>query len=136
MGWLTLVSVIVNALAAIVAPLIARKMADKTAAIQKAESALETVSAGMGILEQAVEANKDALSKSGPGNVIAQTVTTYGPAAKTLVDTARQVALTVRLGAEAAYVASALVEEVNKETARRAALLAEYERQKAAGTAT
>jgi len=94
-GILTLVSVAVNALAAVFAPMIARRMAGQREKIRKTEETLGLLGTGIRVIERAVEENKDALSRTGAGNKIADTIRTYGPAAKQLVDSARSVAVTL-----------------------------------------
>ena len=96
----TLVSVALNALAAVFAPLVAKKLGDKTRKLDVTENALGTVATGLRVVERAVEDNKELLNRTGAGNKIANTIRTYGPAAKELVDTARQVAAQVRRAGE------------------------------------
>jgi len=95
-GLLTLISVAVNALVAVFAPLAARRMTAQSGKLRKAEETLDLLGAGLRVVDRAVEENKDALSRTGAGNRIATTIRTYGPAAKQLVDTARNVAGTLR----------------------------------------
>ena len=101
-GILTLISVVVNAVTAIVAPLVGRKLAAQKETIQKTEDKLAVVGSGLRVIERAVEENKDALSRTGAGNRIARTIRTYGPMAKQLVDSARDVARHLREEAEIA----------------------------------
>ena len=91
-GILTLISVALNALAAVFAPMLARKMASQSDKIRRAEETLGLLGAGIRVVERAVEENKDELGRTGAGNRIARTIRTYGPAAKQLVDSARTVA--------------------------------------------
>jgi hypothetical protein len=88
-GIITLISVAVNALVAVFAPFVARRMSKQEENLTRAEHAMETLGAGIRVIERAVEENKDALSRTGAGNRIAQTIQAYGPAARQLVDTAR-----------------------------------------------
>lgn len=101
-GILTLISVALNALTAIIAPLLARKLASQTDRIRKAEGALDLVGAGLRVVDRAVEQNKDALARTGAGNRIAETIRAYGPAARQLVDSARAAATALREQARAA----------------------------------
>ena len=89
MGWITLASVIVNAVAVVVGPWIARKLVNKQAELDTTKKALTTVATGLKVVEAAVEANKDLLNKTGAGNKVTQTITSYGPAAAAVVDLAR-----------------------------------------------
>ena len=100
-GILTLISIALNALTAIFAPFLARKLTSQAGKIRKTEDALNLVGAGIRVIERAVEENKDALSRTGAGNRIARTIRTYGPAAKELVDSARAVAGALRAQASA-----------------------------------
>lgn len=99
-GILTLISVAVNALTAIVAPLVARKLATQKETVKQAEDKLTLIGSGLRVIERAVEENKDALSRTGAGNRIARTIRTYGPVAKHLVDSARDVARHLRKEAD------------------------------------
>lgn len=90
-GIITLVSVAINALAAVFAPWVARKMTKQQERLAQAEETLGLVSDGLLTVEQAVEENKGALGRSA-GNKIAKTIREYGPAARQLVDAARSAA--------------------------------------------
>jgi len=95
-GILTLISVALNALAAVFAPLVAKKLVSQTGKIKKAEETLDLLGAGIRVIDRAVEENKDALSRTGAGDRVARTIRTYGPPARQLVDSARTVARTLR----------------------------------------
>jgi len=88
-GIITLISVAVNAVAGILGPLFARKIASQRKRLKQTEETMETLSNGLRVIEQAVEENKDALSRTGAGDRIARTIRTYGSAARQLVDVAR-----------------------------------------------
>ena len=88
----TLISVVVNALAAVAAPFLAKRMSKQQTRLVQVQDSLDLVANGLQVIERAVEDNKDALSRSGAGDKIAQCIRTYGSAAKELVDTARLVA--------------------------------------------
>ena len=100
-GIIALVSVALNALTAIFAPMIARRMGAQTQKIRKTEETLGLLGTGIRVIERAVEANKDELSRTGAGNRIAQTIREYGPAAKQLVDSARSAAVALHEEAQA-----------------------------------
>lgn len=102
-GVITLISVAVNALAAVFAPIVARKLARQHDNIRRAEETCALLGTGIEVLEQAVEENKDALSRTGAGNQIAQSIRVYGPAARQLVDAARTAAHHFRESAAVAY---------------------------------
>ena len=102
-GMVTLISVAVNALAAIAAPMLARRMARQGEKLRQAEEAAETIAAGMEVIERAVEENKDKLSRTGAGDRIARAIRAYGPSAKELVDTARSATRQLRESAVRAY---------------------------------
>jgi len=89
---LTLVSVVINALVAILAPVVARKLAAQRENLRRTEETCELLSEGIQTIERAVEENKDLLSRTGAGNRIARTIRAYGPALKNLVDAARMAA--------------------------------------------
>lgn len=91
-GILTLISVALNAVVAILAPLFARRYAEKKSALVVAQDTLQTVSNGLVAVEQAIEENKDALSRSAAGDAVVRTIRTYGPAATAIVDAARDAA--------------------------------------------
>lgn len=120
-GVITLISVVVNALVAVVAPLMARRMATQQERLAQTEQTLGTVSAGLQVIEQAVEENKDALARTGAGDRIAQTIRTYGPAARNLVDTARTAARDLSVSAREAYEAEIIRREHEEHDARVAA---------------
>ena len=88
-GIITLISVAVNALAGVLGPLFARKIVSQRKQLQQTEETMKTLGAGLAVIEQAVEENKDALSRTGAGDRIAKTIRIYGPAARQLVDAAR-----------------------------------------------
>ena len=88
-GIITLISVAVNALAGVLGPLFARKIASQRKRLQQTEETMKTLGTGLAVIEQAVEENKDALSRTGAGDRIAKTIRTYGPAARQVVDAAR-----------------------------------------------
>ena len=111
-GWITLISVIVNAAAMIAAPFIARKVAQQKETLTKVSDTIESVAGGLRIIELAVEQNKDALSKTGAGDRVVQTIRTYGPAAKHAVDEAR--ALAAKLGDAVAPEYTPPIAEVEK----------------------
>lgn len=100
-GIITLVSVLLNAAAAVFAPLVAKRLASQSDKIRKAEETLDLLGAGIRVIERAVEQNKDATARTGAGNVIAGTIRAYGPAARQLVDSARTVAAALREGTDA-----------------------------------
>jgi hypothetical protein len=102
-GLVTLVSVVINALAALFAPFVARKMAKQQERLVSVEETLELVGSGLRVVEQAVEENKKGLSTTGAGDRIARTITSYGPAARALVDAARSAARELQGSAVKAY---------------------------------
>lgn len=97
-GIITLISVAVNAFAAVLAPIFTRKFVSQQEKLRRTEETMETVGAGLRVIERAVEENKDALSRTAAGDRIAQTIRTYGPAARQLVDAARSASRTLREG--------------------------------------
>ena len=117
-GIITLISVAVNALAAVLAPFIARKLAAQKEKLQRADDTMATLGAGVRVIEKAIEENKDALSRTGAGNKIVKTIGTYGPAARQLVDSARGVAHTLREAGTSAYV-EAVIQRERREHAER-----------------
>ena len=118
MGIISLVSIAVNAFTAVLAPFIARKLSNQQQRLRGAEETMDLVGAGLRVVERAVEENKDALARSGAGDRIAQTVRTYGPAARQLVDAARSAARNLRVEAVEAYEQ----EVIRSERAERLAL--------------
>ena len=103
-GIITLISVALNALVAVFAPVIASRLVKQKGELERAADALEKLGAGIRVVEKAVEDNKDSLSQTGAGNRITQTIRTYGPAARQLVDSARGLAHALRDAAADAYV--------------------------------
>lgn len=97
-GVLALISVAINAVAAIVAPIVARRMGRQQERLARAEETLELVGSGLQVVEKAVEENKEELSTTGAGDAIARTIRSYGPAARQLVDAARSAARRMQNG--------------------------------------
>jgi uncharacterized membrane protein len=104
-GIVTLISVAVNALAAVFAPFLARRMTRQQEKLAAAEETLEMVGSGLRVVEQAVEENKKTLTATGAGDKIARTIRSYGPAARALVDAARSAARELQESAVEAYAA-------------------------------
>lgn len=117
-GLITLVSVALNALVAVFAPLIARRLVSQQEKLRQAEEAMQMLGAGIRLIERAVEENKDTLARTGAGDRIARTISTYGPLAKQLVDSARSAAAKLRDEATAAYEAEVIRREHKEHAAR------------------
>jgi hypothetical protein len=120
MGTVTLISVLINAAVAVAAPIIGKRMARKTRDLEEAQNTLTDVSAALGVVEAAVEKTK----AEGAGKKVAETIKEFGPAAKVLVDTARQTAAKVRAEAvksKKQYEAAWIAREVARHDARVAA---------------
>ena len=120
-GLITLVSVALNILAGFIAPVVARRMASQQDRLRRAEDDLDVVGSGIRVIEKAVEENKDALSRSGAGNRVAQTIRNYGPAARQVVDAARSVAGTLRASATAVWEEEMVRREHRERAAREQA---------------
>jgi len=95
-GIITLISVVVNTVAAVFAPFIARKLASQQDKIRRTEETMNKLGAGLRVIESAVDENKDTLSRTGAGDRIVRTIRTYGPAARQIVDAARSAARTLQ----------------------------------------
>jgi uncharacterized protein YoxC len=122
MGWITPVSVIVNALAAVAVALFGRRVVKQRQKIEETERALAVIATGLQVVEQAVEENKDILQKTGAGDRIVRTIRAYGPAAKQVVDLARQAAANLRQKSVSDYEAAVIAQETFEHAAREAEL--------------
>lgn len=120
MGMVTLISVGINALAAVLAPIIARKLTQRTEQLKQVEAAASAMSQGLTVIETAVNAVKES-DGTGAGNKVAERIKQYGLPARLAVDTARTVARTLREKAEAEYEARIIAEERAEHQARLAA---------------
>ena len=121
-GIVTLLSLAVNVFTAVLAPFIGRKLASQQEKLRSAEETMDQVGAGLRVVDRAVGANTDALSRTGAGARIAETIRTYAPAAKQLVDAARSAARTLRTGSTAACEAEVIRKEHEERAARERAL--------------
>ncbi len=102
-GIVTLISVAINALTAVFAPLFAKKLSRQREQIRKTEETCELIGTGLEIVENAIDENKEALAGSGAGDAVTYTIRNYGPAAKQLVDSARLAARRFNTAAAEAY---------------------------------